>query len=64
MIGISNLFKNVQLRIKQYFYNKVAEEEKALDVLDAIEQARESMQTLRETIIRVYEYNTMDTNDT
>lgn len=53
----------VKLRFKKHTYVKVAEEEKSLEIDDAIEQARESMHTLRELLIRIYEREPNSTNN-
>lgn len=52
----------VKLRLKHHTYIKVAEEEKTLEIEDAINDARESMQTLREILIRLYEHKSDSTD--
>lgn len=62
MLG-SNFIRWIKINIKKQFYLKEVQQEKEIEIEDAVNQAKDAMLLLRESLIKIYGYSTTNTNN-
>lgn len=62
MLG-SNFFRWLKIKFKNYFYLNAIQEEKELEIEESINQAKDAMLLLRESLIKIYGYSTTNTDN-
>lgn len=59
---VDNFLKLLKVKLKQRLYNKMIEEERVSELDDSIIQAKDAMHLLRESLLKIYGYNSDSTN--
>jgi len=59
----SNFFRWLKIKFKNYSYLNAIQEEKELEIEESINQAKDAMLLLRESLIKIYGYSTTNTDN-